>query len=84
MTTKQIAVGDWVRGVGSSAGFVGIVTAVVSGVSIEDHGHIDVDIVRWDQKRFKWFTPGKINTESWVHWEWWRSMEIIDLQPVDV
>lgn len=77
MNEKTISVGDYVRGIGSSAGFVGIVTAIVPGVSIEDHGHIEVDIIRWDPKRYKWFSPGQINSESWVHWEWWRSMEVI-------
>lgn len=72
----MIKVGDRVRTIGWHEGLEATVTKIVEGRDVEHHGAIYLKIERITvKKNFKWLKVG--DTETFVHFEWWKSLEII-------
>jgi len=53
----------------------GKVIFVSIGFDISDHGAIDVELIERDSKEWSWVNPGEI--ESFVHFNWENTLEII-------
>jgi len=69
----SIKIGDKVKTIGFYKGITGVVTDVVPGFDVENHGFIDIQVIKADPKHN--LAPGDI--DNFVHFNWEKAMKVI-------
>jgi preprotein translocase subunit YajC len=79
----EIEVGDEVRTFGHYEGLRGIVTRVIEGRSVVDHGMIEVRITHNARpKKFSWLEVGDL--ECFVHFGWRETLALVKSRKIQI